>query len=134
VNGHGLGIKSLDNKTKWKSESSVLIGLSKLRLGSLYHQSDFVFPSEDGSLLDPNVPSGRVRNVSKRAGTPTAIHTLRHTHISNLLNKGVNIFLVSKRAGHSNISTTVDVYGHLFTSVDDDLIQRLETEIRASWG
>ena len=48
--------------------------------------------------------------------------------------KGVNIFLVSKRAGHSNISTTVDVYGHLFTSVDDDLIQRLETEIRASWN
>ncbi|HIN12699.1 MAG TPA: hypothetical protein EYM72_00285 [Gammaproteobacteria bacterium] len=61
------------------------------------------------------------------------MHTLRHTHISNLLNSGVNIFLVSKRAGHSTISTTVDIYGHLMTSVDDDVIQRLETESRASW-
>ncbi|MBC8227536.1 MAG: hypothetical protein H8E74_10485 [Gammaproteobacteria bacterium] len=48
------------------------------------------------------------------------------------MNNGVNIFLVSKRAGHSNISNTVDVYGHLFTSVDDDLIQQLKKKIRAS--
>lgn len=130
VRGINVGEETMKDLKRWKA----FLSTEQLRLGQLYHQTDFVFPSEDGSLLDPNVPSGRVRNVSRRAGTPTAIHTLRHTHISNLLNKGVNIFLVSKRAGHSNISTTVDVYGHLFTSVDDDLIQRLETEIRASWN
>ncbi|MDG2229152.1 MAG: tyrosine-type recombinase/integrase [Gammaproteobacteria bacterium] len=130
VRGINVGEETIRDLKKWQS----FLSKEKLRLGKFFKQSQFVFPANDGSLLDPNVPSGRVINVSKRAGTPTAIHTLRHTHISNLLNNGVNIFLVSKRAGHSNISTTVDVYGHLFTSVDDDLIQQLETKIRASWN
>lgn len=41
------------------------------------------------------------------------IHDLRHSHASVLLARGIPIHVVSRRLGHSNISVTVDTYGHL---------------------
>jgi len=46
------------------------------------------------------------------------IHDLRHTHASWLINAGVPLPVIQKRLGHSSISTTVDVYGHLATDAD----------------
>jgi len=40
-------------------------------------------------------------------------HGLRHTHITHLLMDGEPINVVSKRAGHSTVSITLDVYGHV---------------------
>ncbi|MBC6536133.1 integrase, partial [Citrobacter sp. 966a] len=37
--------------------------------------------------------------------------------VSRLANKGVDILKVSRLIGHSNIKTTMDVYGHLFGEV-----------------
>lgn len=41
------------------------------------------------------------------------IHDLRHTHVSGLLAAGLRIEEVQARVGHEDISTTVNVYGHL---------------------
>ena len=43
----------------------------------------------------------------------TKLHDLRHFHASVLLQSGQNPVLVSKRLGHSSVSMTMDVYGHL---------------------
>ena len=40
-------------------------------------------------------------------------YSLRHTHASYLLSKGIPIEYISKRLGHSNIGITLDVYTHL---------------------
>ncbi|WP_283956277.1 site-specific integrase [Lacticaseibacillus zeae] len=45
-------------------------------------------------------------------------HSLRHTHASYLLYKGVSIYYISKRLGHSNISTTLNVYSHIINELD----------------
>ena len=42
-----------------------------------------------------------------------SIHSLRHTHASVLLANGVSMQTVSKRLGHSNLSTTQNVYSHI---------------------
>ena len=42
------------------------------------------------------------------------LHQLRHTSLSYLINNGVDIETVSQRAGHTNISTTTMIYGHVF--------------------
>lgn len=47
------------------------------------------------------------------------LHDLRHTHASWLIDAGVPLPVISKRLGHSSISTTVDVYGHLATDADE---------------
>lgn len=41
------------------------------------------------------------------------LHALRHTHCSFLLHNGVSIYYISKRLGHKNIKTTLEVYSHL---------------------
>ncbi|WP_422060762.1 tyrosine-type recombinase/integrase [Staphylococcus felis] len=40
-------------------------------------------------------------------------HSFRHTHASYLIHKDVNIYYISKRLGHSDISVTLNKYGHL---------------------
>ncbi|MDF7668505.1 site-specific integrase [Lactobacillus sp. ESL0703] len=40
-------------------------------------------------------------------------HSLRHTHTSILLYEGVDLYAVSKRLGHSNMSITAKVYAHM---------------------
>ena len=47
------------------------------------------------------------------SATQITLHGLRHTHITHLLMDGVPINVVSKRAGHSSITITIDTYGHV---------------------
>ncbi|WP_282803705.1 tyrosine-type recombinase/integrase [Secundilactobacillus kimchicus] len=42
-----------------------------------------------------------------------SFHGLRHTHVSYLIYKGVSIYYISSRLGHSNYSTTIQVYSHM---------------------
>ncbi len=64
----------------------------------------------------------------KKAGIPViTIHGLRHTHASLLLFAGVSIASVSRRLGHSNITTTQKTYLHIIReleSKDIDIIMR----------
>ena len=45
-------------------------------------------------------------------------HGLRHTHASILLYKGVSVLSVSKRLGHSNITTTQSTYLHIIKELE----------------
>lgn len=47
-------------------------------------------------------------------------HGLRHTHASLLLYKGIAIPFISKRLGHKNVNTTINIYLHI--------IQELQSE------
>lgn len=56
------------------------------------------------------------------------VHDLRHSHISYLISKNVNIYIISRRVGHSSISMTLDIYGHLMPSTQDDVIKAIEND------
>lgn len=49
-----------------------------------------------------------------------SIHGLRHTHASLLLYAGVSIASVSRRLGHSNITTTQTTYLHIIKELEDE--------------
>lgn len=53
---------------------------------------------------------------SKRC--PYTMHGLRHAAVSLLIDSGLSAMHVQKMVGHKKVSTTLDVYGHLFP--DDD--------------
>ncbi|MDT3959491.1 tyrosine-type recombinase/integrase [Staphylococcus kloosii] len=59
------------------------------------------------------------------------LHSLRHTHCSYLLHNDVSIYYISKRLGHRNIKTTMDVYSHLLDETaekeKDKAIKALES-------
>ncbi|MFU0774341.1 integrase [Staphylococcus pasteuri] len=46
------------------------------------------------------------------------LHSIRHTHYSYLLHNDVSIYYISKRLGHKNIKTTMDVYSHLLDEIE----------------
>jgi len=90
---------------------------------------EWVFPSFKDSieqLVAPNLWTNRYKSICERAGiSGIRLHDLRHTHISNLLNirPAINMKYISQRAGHSTISTTVDIYGHLIPDMNEGIIQ-----------
>ena len=40
-------------------------------------------------------------------------HILRHTHITMLVEAGVDLPVIMERVGHSNINITLDIYTHV---------------------
>ena len=54
------------------------------------------------------------------------LHDLRHSHASLLIEMGFSALLVSERLGHENVSTTLDIYSHLFPSKQIEVAQRLD--------
>lgn len=53
-------------------------------------------------------------------------HGLRHTSAILLIAEGVPLKNVSRRLGHSNISTTGDIYAHALRSVDQEATEKLD--------
>lgn len=54
------------------------------------------------------------------------IHDLRHSHASLLIELGFSALLVSERLGHESVSTTLNIYSHLFPSKQSEVSERLE--------
>ena len=55
-----------------------------------------------------------------------SFHELRHTHCTMLFEQGVHPVIVKSRAGHSDISTTLDIYTHDKSEIQIEAIQQLE--------
>jgi len=50
------------------------------------------------------------------------IHDLRHTHAACLISDGIPLTGIQRRLGHSSITVTSDMYGHLLPVVDENII------------
>lgn len=53
-------------------------------------------------------------------------HDLRHTHAAHLISDGVPLTGVQRRMGHSSITVTSDMYGHLLPVVDEKIDAAVE--------
>lgn len=86
----------------------------RLKLGTTYEDQDRVFPNALGGFSNPMRMTRTLEKYAVQAGAADMrLHDLRHFHASVLLQSGTNIVLVSKRLGHSSVSMTLDIYGHL---------------------
>jgi integrase len=61
------------------------------------------------------------------AGLKVTLHSLRHTHASQLIAAGLDVLTISRRLGHGSPAITLSVYGHLFSNTDDRAAQIMET-------
>jgi integrase len=91
---------------------------------------DLIFANPDGSPLKPNSISAIVSALFKRLKIPkpqgVALHLLRHTLASQMLDSGVPLPVVSQRLGHSSVRVTADVYSHAIHGQDDEAVRRWE--------
>lgn len=87
----------------------------------------------EGKAIHNSTPNKWLARHCKKAGIPViSIHGLRHTHASLLMYAGVSIASVSRRLGHSSITTTQKVYMHVINELenqDNDLVMRYLSSI-----
>lgn len=70
---------------------------------------------------DPNHPMHAAHALPRRP-----FHSTRHTAASLLLAEGVSVKVVQEVLGHSLLSTTADIYGHLFPEAFDGAADAME--------
>jgi integrase len=63
----------------------------------------------------------------KSAGLePLRFHDLRHTAAGLMVGANVHPKVIQNRLGHSSITVTLDTYGHLLPSLDEEVADSLE--------
>jgi integrase len=92
--------------------------------------ADLVFPSPQGTILDPdNLYHRYFLPVLAKAGIrKIRLHDLRHTFGSLLIQNGASIVYVKEQMGHSSIQVTVDTYGHLIPGANVNWVDRLDSK------
>ena len=104
----------------------------RLALGSGKLSDDvLIFARLDGSPESPRVLSKQWAALAREMNLSVTFHALRHTHASMLIDAGIDIVKISKRLGHANVSTTLDVYSHLFAAKEDKSAAAINSAITA---
>lgn len=91
---------------------------------------DLVFTTPSGSTLRlPNWRRSAFHPARTRAGFSDRlrVHDLRHTAASLMIQAGYQPKLLQEIMGHASITTTLDLYGHLYPGDMDRYADRLNT-------
>jgi integrase len=93
-------------------------------LVSMRHRDAHVFTAADGTeLRQRKFWKGVWLKATVAAGLDgLRIHDMRHTHASHLISENVPLTGIQRRLGHSSITVTSDMYGHLLPVVDENII------------
>ena len=116
--------KTKSSKRTIKVNRELLNHLADLKA----NQSVMVFQNVLGTIPTSNALNKCLRSIMascklKKQGFH--FHSLRHVHVAYLLGKGVDIYAISKRLGHSNITVTLKTYSYLieeYKAKNDTLI------------
>lgn len=99
----------------------------RLKLGDMWQGSERLFTTWDGRPGHPEWPSQWFPKFIKKHGLPPLnFHGLRHTGATIMINEGLPAKVISASLGHSQISTTMDIYGHFLKSAAREVADRLE--------
>jgi integrase len=93
---------------------------------------DLVFTTPSGSPLRlPNWRRDTFHTARSKAGVSNQlrVHDLRHTAASFMIQAGYPPKMLQEIMGHASITTTLDLYGHLYPGDMDRYADRLDTAI-----
>lgn len=86
----------------------------RIKLGRKWHDTDRLFVKYDGRPMNPQTPYGWLKDFCERNDFPFyGIHQFRHLHTSLLIGAGIDPTTVSGILGHSQVSTTLNLYSHM---------------------
>ncbi|HWN99506.1 MAG TPA: site-specific integrase [Blastocatellia bacterium] len=99
----------------------------RMAAGDRWIDMGLVFTVGLGGPINPGVPNRHLDRILTAAGLPhQRVHDLRHNCASFLLAQGVELKVISDILGHAQISTTANIYAHVFASVKQDAITALD--------
>ena len=86
-------------------------------LGELFQCPEMIFTTESGNFVDRSFLNLQFRRFVKGTSFEFAtLHTLRHCNATLLINSGIDLKIVSELLGHSDVSTTANVYADVLDS------------------
>ena len=130
IDGKRVTVASDTTKTKSSMRTLPLVPLFRERLlalkaeqqenrrlsGKSYNMRyiDYICVDEIGDLTEPNYITGAFPKLLERSGLRRIrFHDLRHSCASMLLANGVAMKQIQEWLGHSDFSTTANIYAHL---------------------
>ncbi len=99
----------------------------RLKLGEAWEDTDRLFTQWNGKPIHPDTVTGWFAKFIQRNGFPhVTLHSLRHTNATLLIAEGTDVCTVSKRLGHANTATTLNIYTHALRSKDEEAARKLD--------
>jgi integrase len=111
------------------SEALVLVLRDHLkRQETTFPHAEYVFVSSHGTAIDPRNLLRRFKRALGRAKLPSTIrfHDLRHSCATFLIAQGEHPRVVMEILGHAQMSTTMDIYGHVLPSTQRAATNKLD--------
>ena len=88
--------------------------------------SEYVFVDALGNLIKPDYLTRKYTRLRDQYGLPhVTLHEIRHTVATLLIKHGTQMKYVQEYLGHSNFSTTANIYTHV--DVGDAMNQAMTT-------
>lgn len=131
----------------WKSEQKALyIKVGTMWRGFRGHDFDknHVFirtDNECGKVMYLDTPYSKLKEIIQLYNSTVTddrdklpdirLHDLRHVSASLMISQNVDIETISRRMGHAETSTTLNIYGHAFESLDESASDTLENLLSA---
>jgi site-specific recombinase XerD len=104
-----------DFKTKSKKERTIALNETAYNvLARMKRKDEYFFSRLDGLKRDKHFICRSFKKALVKAGLGDGycFHSLRHTFASQLVQKGISLYMVQKLMGHANIRTT-KIYAYL---------------------
>ncbi len=98
-----------------------------LKMGDAWNDTDRLFTQWNGLPIYPDTITDWFAKFIKRNEFPhVTLHSLCHTNASLMIAEGADVCTVSKRLGHANTATTLNIYAHALKSKDSEIADKLE--------
>jgi integrase len=102
----------------------------RLLAGTMWQDTGFVFTSSVGTPLDERNVTRQFQRMLVQAQLPhMRFHDLRHSCATLLLAQGVTLNMVAEILGHSRVSTTTDIYGHVTKAQRTEAARRMNAAL-----
>lgn len=117
-----------DTKTARSTRTLALPSVLKTDIYALFdshrqgdvERTDYLIQNGFGKPIGPQAIAARLTRFEEKHNLPkVTLHGLRHTCASLLHFKGVDMAQISAELGHSNLSTTQNIYTHIFNSASE---------------
>jgi integrase len=113
-----MGNKTVSALLNWRADQDA---------NKLHSIERFVFTAKAGKPLHGTTVNSRLQKALLTAGLPRMrVHDLRHTAATTLLARGETPKVVSEMLGHSSVSITLDLYGHVTPRMHREAQNRLD--------
>lgn len=117
--GHEVTEALKQARTQYKSD--------KLRQGAAFHDNGYVIHTQSGDQYRPDSLTQKWERFLEKNDLPhIRLHDLRHSHATALIQAGVSPKVVQQRLGHSDVTTTLNIYTHVTQAMDKEAADKVD--------